>query len=395
MLKGVNIRLYLNNEQQIAMNKLLGSYRFIYNQCLSLKISNYETNKKNTSLSDLGHYFHQVLRNEYDWLKEQNTKVLKQSIINLEQAYKNFFRGVKDGSKVGFPKYKSKHNIQKVRFPQEAISSKTFDEENCKLNLTKFIRGLKFKCSDRDKQYLYKNKSNIRSITISRNKCNQYFASILIDGDLLRIVNNPIRETIGVDFGIKTLLTFSNGETIKNPRWINSNEKKLKKLQKQLSKKQKGSKNRTKAKLKLAKVHGKIKNKKQDYLHNITTKIVSENQIIVLEDLNVKGMMKNHRLAKAIQELGLYEIRRQIVYKSKWYGREVVFVNRWFPSSKMCSCCGNIKHNLKLNNRKYLCENCGLVMDRDLNASVNILNEGLKIYNELIGQRMSKSSSEN
>lgn len=388
MLKGIKIRLYLSDDQQLTLNKLLGSYRFIYNQCLSYKITNYETDKKNTSLSDLGHYFHQDLRNEYDWLKEHNTKVLKQSIINLEQAYKNFFRGVKDRSKVGFPKYKSKHDVQKVRFPQEAIASKTFDEENSKLNLTTIIRGLKFECSDRDKQYLYKNKAGIKSITIIKNKCGQYYATILIDGDLLRTVNEPIRESIGIDLGIKTLLSLSNGETIDNPRWINSNEKRLKKLHKKLSKKQKGSNNRTKAKLKLAKVHEQIKNKKQDYLHNITTKIVSENQIICLEDLNVSGMMKNHKLAKAIQELGLYEMRRQIEYKAKWYGREVIFVSRWFTSSKMCSCCGNIKHDLKLSDREYVCENCGLVIDRDENAAINIENEGLRIYNELIGQRM-------
>lgn len=390
MLKGIKIRLYLNNEQQLTINKLLGSYRFIYNQCLSYKITNYETDKKNTSLSDLGHYFHQNLRNEYEWLKEHNTKVLKQSIINLEQAYKNFFRGVKDRSKVGFPKYKSKHDVQKVRFPQEAISSKTFDEDCSKLNLTTIIRGLKFECSDRDKQYLYKNKKGIKSITIIKNKTNQYYASILIDGDLLRTINEPIRESIGIDLGIKTLLTLSNGETVDNPRWINSSEKKLKKLHKQLSKKQKGSNNRTKAKLKLAKVHEKIKNKKQDYLHNITTKIINENQIIILEDLNVSGMMKNHKLAKAIQELGLYEMRRQIEYKAKWYGREVIFVSRWFKSSKMCSCCGNIKTDLKLSDREYVCDNCGLVINRDENAAINIGNEGIRLYNELIGQRMSE-----
>jgi putative transposase len=395
MLKGIKIRLYLNDNQQLTINKLLGSYRFTYNSCLSYKITNYETDKKNTSLSDLGHYFHQDLRNKYEWLKEHNTKVLKQSIINLEQAYKNFFRGVKDRTKVGFPRFKSKHDVQKVRFPQEAIASKTFDEENSKLNLTTIIRGLKFECSDRDKQYLYKNKAGIKSITIIKNKCGQYYATILIDGDLLRTVNEPVRESIGIDLGIKTLLTLSNGETIDNPRWINSNEKKLKKLHKQLSKKQKGSNNRAKAKRKLAKAHEQIKNKKQDYLHNITTKIVSENQIIVLEDLNVSGMMKNHKLAKAVQELGLYEMRRQIEYKARWYGREVIFISRWFPSSKKCSCCGNIKHDLKLSDREYICENCGLVIDRDENAAINIEVEGMRLYEEKIGQRMSESSDEN
>ena len=384
MLKGIKIRLYLNNEQQAKINNLLGSYRFIYNQCLSYKITNYETDKKSTSLSDLGKYFHGKLRNEYEWLKEHNTKVLKQSIINLEQAYTNFFKGVKNKGKTGFPKFKSKHDVQTVRFPQEAVSSKTFDEESSRLNLTKTINGLKFECSDRDKQYLYKNKQGIKSITILKNKAGQYYATILIDGDLLRTMNKPTNNSVGIDLGIKTLLTLSNGESIDNPRWITSNEKKLKKLHKQLSKKQKGSNNRAKAKLKLAKAHEKIKNQKQDFIHNITTKIVNENQVIILEDLNVSGMMKNHKLAKAIQELGLYEMRRQFEYKSKWYGRELVFVNRFYPSSKKCSCCGNIKHNLTLKDRMYICDKCGLVIDRDKNASLNIEAEGMRLYNEKI-----------
>jgi putative transposase len=383
MLKGIKIRLYLNDEQQSLINRLLGSYRFIYNSCLSYKIDAYKNEQKSISLSDFGHYFHQGLRNEFDWLQEHNTKVLKQSIINLEQAYKNFFK-----LKKGFPKFKSRNAVQKVRFPSEAIASKTFDEYISRMNLTTKIKGLKFECSDRDKKYLYANKVGIKSVTIVKNKAGQYYATILIDGDLLRTVNKPINKSIGIDFGIKTLLTLSNGETIENPRWIKSNEKQLKKLHKQLSKKQKGSNNRYKAKLKLAKKHEKIKNQKLDYLHNITTKIVSENQVIILEDLNVSGMMKNHKLAKAIQELGLFEMRRQIEYKSKWYERDLVFVSRWFPSSKTCSCCGWINHNLKLSDREFICENCGLVIDRDENAAINIDNEGMRIYNEQIGQRL-------
>ena len=374
MLKGIKTRLYLNKTQEKQINSLLGSYRFVYNQCLVYKKNLYEREKKNTSLSDLGHYFHQDLRNEYDWLKEHNTKVLKQSVLNLEIAYKNFFKLHK-----GFPKFKSRHDEQKVRFPQEAVSSKTFNEETSRLNLTKTINNIKFECSDRDKSYLYKNKAGIKSVTIIKTKSGKFFASILIEGELLRQVNAPVRTSVGIDLGIKSLLTLSDGHNIDNPRWITSNEKKLKKLHKQLSKKQKGSNNRAKAKLKLAKAHEKIKNQKSDYLHNITTKIVSENQVIVLEDLNVSGMMKNHKLAKAIQELGLYEMRRQLEYKSEWYGRTLVFVNRFYPSSKKCSCCGNIKKDLTLKDREYICDACGLVIDRDMNASLNIEAEGVRI----------------
>ena len=379
MLKAIKIRLYLNNEQENNINSLLGSYRFVFNQCLSYKKLRYEADKSNTSLSDLGHYFHQDLRSEYDWLKEHNTKVLKQSIMNLEQSYKNFFKQGK-----GFPKFKSKHDEQKCRFPVEAVSSKTFDEETSRLNLTKTIKGLKFECSDRDKQYLYKNKQGIKSVTLSKTKSGKYFATILIDGDLLRTMNKPTNKSVGIDLGIKTLLTLSNGETIDNPRWINANEKKLKKIQKQLSKKVKGSNNRNKVRLKLAKLHEKIKNQKQDYLHNITTKIINENQVIVIEDLNVSGMMKNHKLAKSIQELGLYEMRRQLEYKSKWYGRELIFVSRWFPSSKTCCECGWKNNNLTLKDREFICEECGNVIDRDMNAAINIEREGIRI----IGQRL-------
>jgi putative transposase len=382
MLKAIKIRLYLNKEQENNVNSLLGSYRFIYNQCLNFKIERYQNDKKNTSLSDLGKFFHGELRNNFDWLKDHNTKVLKQSIINLEVAYKNFFK-----QKKGFPKFKSKHDVQKARFPQEAVSSKTFNEKYSRLNLTKTINNLKFKCSDKDKKYLYSNKQNIKSITISKNKSGRYYATILIDSEITKIVNTSDK-IVGIDLGIKTLLSFSNGETIDNPKWIRKNEVKLKKLQKQLSKKVKGSNNRNKLRIKLAKVHEKIKNQKQDFLHNITTKIINENQVIVLEDLNVSGMLKNHKLAKSIQELGLGELRRQLEYKSLWYNRDLIFVDRWFPSSKTCSCCGWKNNSLSLKDREFICEDCGLVIDRDLNASINIENEGLRIYKENIGQRL-------
>lgn len=380
MLKSIKVRLYLNNEQFQKINSLLGSSRFVYNQCLSYRISRYESDKLNTSMSDMSHYFHQDLRDTYGWLKDHNTKVIKQSLINLDQAYKNFFK-----LKKGYPKFKSKNDEQKVRFPKDAISKDTF--KNDKLNLTKTIKDLDFVCSDRDRNYLIKNKDLIRSVTISKTKTGKHFASILIDGELLKTPKSPINNSIGIDLGIKTLVTFSNGQTIDNPKWIRSNESKLKKLQRQMSRKVKGSNNRTKARLKLAKAHERIRNQKQDFLHNITSKIINENQVIIIEDLNVSGMLKNHKLAKSIQELSLYEFRRQLEYKSKWYGRELILVDRWFPSSKTCSCCGWKNKDLKLSDREFKCQDCGSVLDRDLNASLNIEMEGLK---NLVGQRLSE-----
>lgn len=381
MLKAIKIRIYPNNDQENYLNSLLGSYRFVFNQCLSLKKKSYEKDKTNVKFKDLGKFFHNDLRTENEWLKEHNTKVLKQSIINLDQAFNNFFKQ----PSVGYPKFKSKHDNQSVRFPSEAVSSNTFDEEQSRLNLTKTIKGLKFKCSDRDKNYLYKNKGLIKSVTISKTKIGNFYASILIDGDLLKVMNKPINRSVGIDLGIKDLMVLSTSETFDNPKWIRTNEKKLKKLHKQLSKKQKGSNNRAKAKLKLAKAHETINNKKTNFLHNITTKIICENQTIILEDLNVKGMMQNHKLAKSIQELGLRELIRQLEYKAKWYNRELIFVDRFYPSSKTCSRCGNVKQDLTLKDRTYICSECGLEIDRDYNASLNIRNEGLRI----IGQRLS------
>lgn len=379
MLKAIKVRLYLNETQKKRMNSMLGSYRFVFNRCLALKSERYENEKESVSFSELGHFFHKDLRNEFEWLREHNTKVLKQSIINLDQAYKNFF---KHGS--GYPKFKKKSDVQSARFPLEAISKTPFDEIGCKLNLTTTFKGLKFRCSDRDKNYLFKNKEKIKSITIIKTKAGNYFASILIDGDLLRTMDAPINDVISMDLGIKSLAVFSNGDVLENPKWIRSSEKKLKKLHRQLSKKEKGSKNRQKARLRLAKAHEKIKNKKQDFIHNMTTKLINENQVIIMEDLNVSGMMQNHKLAKSIQELGLYEIRRQLEYKSAWYGRQLVFVDRFFPSSKTCSVCGWKNKDLTLSDREFCCSECGSVIDRDLNAAYNIKNEGLRI---LVGNR--------
>lgn len=372
MLKGIKVRIYPNKDQSSYLSNLLGSCRFVYNQCLAYEK---EHNDK-ASLSLFSSYFHNVLRKDNEWLQEHNTKVVKQSIIDLMTAFKN-----KKEHNRGYPNFKKRSNEQKVRFPLEAISNKTFNSDASRFNLTKTLKDLKFECSDRDRKYLIKHKDNIKSISITKTKTDKYFASFLVDGDL----NKEIKDTnkcVGIDLGIKTLAAFSDGTTIENPKWIRKNEKQLKRLHKQLSKKQLKSNNRNKARLKLARKHEKIHNQKLDFLHNLTTKIINENQVIVLEDLNVKGMMKNHKLTKSIQELSLFEFRRQLEYKAKWHNRDLVFVDRFYPSSKTCSACGHINHDLTLKDRDYICPDCGNIIDRDLNASINILNEGLRIYND-------------
>jgi putative transposase len=380
MLKAIKIRLYPNKNQEVYINKLLGCYRFTYNKCLELKKNKYLEDKTTLGLKDLGNYFHQNLtkNDEYVFLKEHNTKVLKQAIINVLDAYKRFFI-----NGTGFPNFKSKKdNKSSCRFPAESISKKN-NYLSGKLTLTSQIKDIKFKCSDNYKNYLDKYKNNIRSATLTKTVSGNYFLSILVDGNIEKQLPKPKNEITGIDLGIKTFVISSEGTVHENLKSQRANEKQIIKLQKQLSKKVIGSKNRNKARIKLAKKYDKINNRKENYLHSIVNQLLNDNQIIVMENLNVKGMLKNHYLAKSIQELSLYRFKSILLYKSAWYDRTVVEIDRWFPSSKLCSCCGFKKKDLKLNDREWTCPNCGIVHDRDFNAAINIRNEGKRILNRI------------
>ena len=378
MLKALKIRLYPNDEQVNYVSNLLGSYRFVYNQCLDRKIKTYTNDKVNLGLKELGNYFHQDLtKNEnYVWLAEHNTKVLKQSVINLLDSYKRFFV-----NGTGFPKFKSKHdNTLSCRFPIEAISKKN-DYKSGRLTLSG-IKNIKFKTSDKYISYLDKYKLGIKSATLSKTKSGKYFLSILIDSNEVKFVNEPINEFIGLDLGIKDFIVTSENKVFENLKLTRSNQKKIAKLHKQLSKKQKGSKNRDKARLKLAKFHEKISNKKEDYLHKVTNQLINENQVIIIEDLNVKGMLQNHKLARSIQELSIYRFKEMLRYKCLWFGRDLVEIDRFHPSSKLCNVCGYKNTELKLSDREWSCSECGTTHNRDLNAALNIKNDGLRLYKQ-------------
>lgn len=386
MLRAIKIRLYPNKNQVNYMNKLLGSYRYIYNNCLNKKINSYKENKLTENLTTLGKYFHnELLKNEeLVWLKEHNTKVLKQSIINMLEGYRNFFN---NGS--GFPKFKSKHdNKLSCRFPSEAISKKNNYLTN-KLTLTGELKNIKFKCSDEYTKYLDKHKLNIKSATLTKTKDNKYYLSILIDGDLTKTLPKT-DNIIGIDLGIKDFIITSESEVFENIKIKRNNKKKLKKLNRELSKKQKGSKNKIKARIKLAKYHNKLNNKKENYLHHVANQLLNENQVIVMENLNVKGMMKNHNLAKSIQELSLNKFKNILTYKAKWYDKDIIEIDRWFPSSKLCSTCGTKNESLTLKDREWTCTSCNTTHDRDVNAAINILNEGKRILNNTIPIRNGK-----
>ena len=374
MLKALKIRLYPNNTQATQINKLLGCYRFVYNQCLEKKINSYKENETSENLTTLGYYFHNELTKDerYVWLNEQNTKVLKQSIRDLLDAYSHFFNEHK-----GFPKYKSKHdNKQSCRFPSDAISKRN-DYSTHRLSLAN-IHNIKFKCSDEYVNYLVKNKDGIRSATLLRNCSGQYYLSILVDGDFRKKLK-ATDSAVGIDLGIKDFIVTSEGECFSNLHFKKPETNKLKRLQKQLSKKKKGSNNRNKVRIKLAKLNEKIRNRKLNYLHEVSNTLLDENQIIVMEDLNVKGMVKNHKLAESISEMNFGEFRRMLEYKALWYGRDIVYVDRFYPSSKTCNHCGYINKNLKLSDRQWICPQCGEIIERDYNAALNILEEGLRI----------------
>ena len=375
MLRAVKIRLYPNVTQATQINKLLGCYRVVYNQCLARKINSYKENKVSENLSTLGQFVHHELLKDdnFIWLREQNTKVLKQAVNDMLSAYKNFFK-----QHTGYPRFKSKKkdNKQSCRFELGAISKRN-DYTTYKLSLAN-IKNIKFRCNKKYAEYLQKHKANIRQATLTKLPCGEYYLSILIDGDLTHKVKES-HHTIGIDLGIKDFIVTSDGEVFDNLHFKKSESKKLIRIQKQLSRKKNNSNNRNKARIKLAKLYKRITDKKQYYLHQVSNYLIDENQVICMEDLNVSGMLKNHKLASSIQEMSFYEFKRMLEYKANWYGRKLIFVDRFYPSSKTCNHCGYVNKKLKLSDRQWVCPNCGEIIERDYNAALNIRDEGIRL----------------
>ena len=375
MLRAVKIRLYPNKTQTEQFNKLLGCYRVVYNQCLARKINSYKENKVSENLSTLGQFVHHELLKDdnFIWLREQNTKVLKQAVNDMLSAYKNFFTQHK-----GFPKFKSKKdNKQSCRFELGAISKRN-DYTTYHLSLAN-IKNVKFKCNKKYAEYLQKHHDNIKQATLSKLPCGEYYLSILVDGDLTHKGLQDTDKVVGIDLGIKDFVITSDGEVFNNLHFRKSEANKIKRLQRQLSRKEKGSNNRNKARLRLAKLNKKINDSKLNYLHQVSNTLINENQVICMEDLNVKGMLRNHKLAESIQEMNFGEFKRMLEYKANWYNRRIVFVDRFYPSSKTCHHCGYVNKQLKLSDRQWKCPQCGETIDRDYNAALNILDEGLRI----------------
>jgi putative transposase len=373
-MKAIKIKLYLNHQQASYVNNLLGCTRFVYNNCLDFKIQKYNENKNSVSFGELGKHLTN-LKSEYIWLKDVHSKVLQQSIIDLEYSYKNFF---KNG--MGFPNFKKKGQKQSCRFPVDAISG----VKGNRINLIRQLKDIHYKCSRRDEKLLNKYQDLIKSATLSKSKSGNYNLSILIDIKSIKHLPKTDK-VIGLDLGIKDFIVTSDNKSFENLKLIRTNQKKLSKLHRNLSRKENKSNNKNKSRIKLAKFHEKLNNIKDNYLHHITNQLLSENQVIVIEDLNVSGMLKNHCLAKSIQELSLHRFKLLLTYKTDWYGRDLIKIDRFFPSSKKCSCCGYKKVDLTLKDRTFKCPSCDVSIDRDYNAAINIRDEGIRLFKIKIG----------
>ena len=368
MLKAYKYRIYPNKQQKEQIQKTFGCCRFVYNQTLAYRKEKYEKDKESLSRIDCNNWKNRSLKQEYQWLKEVDKCALDNAIINMDFAYQKFFK-----EHTGYPKFKSKRDNKKSYTTNFINNNIEVSFENNKIKLPK-LKWVKAKVH---REFVGK----IKSATISQVPSGKYFVSVLVETE-----HNPIESTgcaIGIDLGIKDLLITSDGEKFDNIRTTKKYEDKLAKEQRKLSHKKKGSKNWDKQRIKVARIHEKIRNTRIDNLHKISHELVNENQVIVSEDLAVSNMVKNHHLAKSIQDCGWSELTRQISYKSDWNNRQYIKIGRFIKSSQPCHVCGYINSDTKdLSVREWTCPNCSTVHDRDVNAAINILNEGLRILRE-------------
>ena len=362
MLKGYKYRIFPTETQKDQLQRYFGVNRLVFNLGLETKTVAYASNKKSISKYDLIKQL-PALKKEFDYIKECPSQVLQHSLINLDTAYQNFFKG-----RGQFPKFKNRYSKQSITFPQGYEIS--FKDSTLKLPKLKEI------AIDYHREF----KGIPKRITLTKTITGKYFVSILVDNQKEIPKKKPIniKTSVGLDFGIKDLVITSDGVVYENKNFFKSQQKRLRVEQRSLARKVKGSNNREKQKLVVALLHEKIQNQRTDYLHKISTELIHKYDTIILEDLGVSNMVKNHCLAKAISDMGWRELRTMFEYKSEWYGKNIKTIGRFKPSSKICSQCGNIKHDLKLSDRIYNCEKCGFSEDRDKNASNNIKTFGFR-----------------
>jgi putative transposase len=361
MFKSYSYRIYPNASQAELLNQSFGCCRFVYNWALAKKIELYQSEGKSISCFDLMKFLPE-LKNEHEWLKATNAQSFQVVVTNLDAAFTSFFK-----NNGGFPKFKSKHRSK----PSFA------NPQNCKVDFESGKLSIP-KCKNIKAVFSRTFEGKVKTVTISRSRSGRYFASVLVDDGRELPVKAPIidKNSVGVDVGIKHFAVLSTGEKVDNPKHLKQSEARLKVLQRRMSRKVRGSNNRHKARLRVARLHERIADSRKDFHHKLSTRLVRENQTVIVEDLNVKGMVKNHCLAKAISDCGWSQFKEYLRYKCDWYGKNLVEIGRFEPSSKMCSC-GVINNALKLSEREWECSSCGAVHDRDILAANNIKRFGL------------------
>ena len=367
MLRAYKYRIYPTDEQKVLFAKTFGCCRFVYNWALNMKITSYKERKETLGNVYLTNLMKKELKAEHEWLTEVNSQSLQSALRNLDTAYTNFFRNTKA---VGFPRYKSRKDRQSFLCPQ-----------HCRVDFSKNTITIP-KAKDIPAMLHRKFRGIVKTVTISMTSSGRYFASVLVDTDIQEKPKSAVKNdtTIGIDLGIKTLAVCSDGRTFDNPKNLRKSLNRLALLQKRLSRRQKGSSNRNKARIKVARLQERISNQRKDTLHKITYTLTHDSQVrtICMEDLNVKGMTRNHHLAQSVADASFGMFLTMLEYKCKWYGVNFVKIDRFAPSSKTCGKCGYVYKELKLSVRSWTCPNCGMVHDRDYNAACNIKEFGLK-----------------
>ena len=373
MYKSFKFRIYPNKEQTVLLNKSFGCTRFIYNYYLSI----IKNNGYKNAYANISNYVNN-LKYEYSFLQEIDSTIIRKTLFHLDDNLKKYYN-----NGFGYPKYKSK--FDKNSYTTNAIYRNYNDKVYCNIELDLVNRKIKLPKLKWIDIRGYRNTESINgkivNATISREKNGKYYVSILFN--IIDIKNKEFvtRNIVGIDLGIKKLLTLSDGVSIENNKYIEKYEKRIKRLQRELSRKVKRSNNYYKCKKKLAILYSKLKNARNYYLHNITKKITDEYDIITCENLKVQKMLSNRDLSKKISDASFYEIIRQLEYKSRFKGKLFYQIDIYYPSSQECSICGNIDKKYKnLTEREYKCSKCHNIIDRDLNASINIMFEGLKLY---------------
>lgn len=364
MQKAYRYRFYPTHEQESLLRRTMGCVRLVYNKALAARSDAWYQRQERVDYvqtSILLTSWKQL--EDLDFLGEVSSVPLQQGLRNLQKAFTNFWAG-----QAKYPNFKKKHQGGSAEFTKSA-----FRWKNGQIWLAKCREALPIRWSRQ-----LPNKSEPSTVTVKLDASERWYVSLLVDDHTLKPLLK-IDKQIGLDVGITSLIATSNGDKITNPKHFKQLRSKLKQAQKSLSRKQKGSNNRQKALVKVARVHAQISDSRKDFLHKLTTQLVRENQTIVVEDLAIKNMVKNNKLALSISDASWGELIRQLAYKCEWYGRELIKIDRWFPSSKRCGNCGHIVDKMPLNIREWDCPKCGINHDRDINASKNILAAGLAV----------------